>query len=282
MNYLTKWYFRIVQTQSARQNSVNRHLREGLMSMLMLLLVMSVLVLFSSSVSAASLRIAAASSLQFALNEIIDEYRQTNKAVNIQIVYGSSGNLYRQIVQGAPFDLFLSADGSLADKLFEAGVATDAGDAFGQGQLVLAVSPRAAEPVSADATLATLNAQSGSFRLAIANPAHAPYGKAAREYLQAINRWGSVKSALVYGEKVSQATQYVSSGAADAGIVSLSLAQALNLRHVLIDRRHYQPILHKMTRLSDTTDAADLYVHLSTSEAVAAVFRKYGYLTPRQ
>jgi molybdate transport system substrate-binding protein len=237
---------------------------------------------FLSSANAASLRIAAASSLQFALNEIIDEYRQTNKAVSIQIVYGSSGNLYRQIVQGAPFDLFLSADASLADKLHKAGVTADSGDAFGQGQLVLAVSQRAAEPTNADDTLARLRAQSQPYRLAIANPAHAPYGKAAREYLQSIDQWSSIKSVLVYGEKVSQATQYVSSGAADAGIISLSLAQALNLRHVLIDRSLYQPILHKMTRLSDSANAAELYVHLSTSEAVAAVFEKYGYLATRQ
>ncbi len=246
---------------------------------LMALLMSAVLFLFSASVNAASLRIAAASSLQFALNEIIDEYGQTHKEVNIQAVYGSSGNLYRQIVQGAPFDLFLSADASLIDKLHETGVAADAGNAFGQGQLVLAVSQRDAKLTSADEILGSLQVQSRSFRLAIANPAHAPYGKAAKQYLQSIQQWSHVKSALVYGEKVSQATQYVSSGAVDAGIISLSLAQALGLPHVLIDRRHYQPILHKMTHLSEETHTADLYEYLSTSKAVAAVFEKYGYLT---
>jgi molybdate transport system substrate-binding protein len=253
----------------------------------MALLLSFVLFLVGATANASSLRIAAASSLQFALNEIIDDYRQTHKEINIQAVYGSSGNLYRQIVQGAPFDLFLSADASLVDKLHEAGVTADAGEAFGQGQLVLAVSRRVAEPGGAEESLAEeilagLQAQSSSFRLAIANPAHAPYGKAAKQYLQSIQQWSNVKSALVYGEKVSQATQYVSSGAADAGIISLSLAQALNLRHTLIDYRHYQPILHKMTRLSGKAEAAELYTHLSTSESVVAVFEKYGYLTTRQ
>jgi molybdate transport system substrate-binding protein len=253
----------------------------------LLMLLVSAVSLCSASVNAASLRIAAASSLQFALNEIIDDYQQVHDNLNVQAVYGSSGNLYRQIVQGAPFDLFLSADASLVDKLHEAGVTHDAGVTFGKGQLVLAVSQRVAEPgnaekSSADEVLAGLQAQSEPFRLAIANPAHAPYGKAAKQYLQSIQQWGNVKSSLVYGEKVSQATQYVSSGAADAGIISLSLAQALNLRYALIDHHHYQPILHKMTRLSEKAQAADLYMHLSTSESVAAVFEKYGYLTTRQ
>ena len=246
-----------------------------------LFVVLLALVSQSTRVSAAepTIRIAAASSLQFALNEIIDEYGQTHKEVNIQAVYGSSGNLYRQIVQGAPFDLFLSADASLIDKLHETGVAADAGNAFGQGQLVLAVSQRDAKLTSADEILGSLQAQSRSFRLAIANPAHAPYGKAAKQYLQSIQQWSHIKSALVYGEKVSQAAQFVTSGAVDAGIISLSLAQALGLPHVLIDRRHYQPILHKMTRLSEETHTADLYEYLSTSKAVAEVFEKYGYLT---
>ena len=273
----------------ARRNCLTT-LKRG--ATLMALLLSFVLFLVGATANASSLRIAAASSLQFALNEIIDDYRQTHKEINIQAVYGSSGNLYRQIVQGAPFDLFLSADASLVDKLHEDGVTADAGEAFGQGQLVLAVSRRVAEPGGAEESLAEeslaeeilagLQAQSSSFRLAIANPAHAPYGKAAKQYLQSIQQWSNVKSALVYGEKVSQATQYVSSGAADAGIISLSLAQALNLRYALIDHRHYQPILHKMTRLSEEAQAADLYSHLSTSESVAAVFEKYGYLTTRQ
>lgn len=270
MNCLTK-----PGTITARR-SVSRRV------VLAVLLWSSALCLLSSSVSAASLRIAAASSLQFALNEIIDDYIRVHNKADIQAVYGSSGNLYRQIIQGAPFDLFLSADAGLVDKLHEAGVTRDAGDEFGQGQLVLAVSQRVTEPAAADEALATLVARNGTFRLAIANPAHAPYGKAASEFLQSINQWSDVKSALVYGEKVSQATQYVSSGAADAGIISLSLAQALNLRHVLIDPRHYQPILHKMTRLSEQKDATNFYSHLLTSEAVAAVFEKYGYLTTRQ
>ena len=268
----------------ARRNCLTT-LKRG--ATLMALLLSFVLFLVGATANASSLRIAAASSLQFALNEIIDDYRQTHKEINIQAVYGSSGNLYRQIVQGAPFDLFLSADASLVDKLHEDGVTADAGEAFGQGQLVLAVSRRVAEPGGAEESLAEeilagLQAQSSSFRLAIANPAHAPYGKAAKQYLQSIQQWSNVKSALVYGEKVSQATQYVSSGAADAGIISLSLAQALNLRHTLIDYRHYQPILHKMTRLSGKAEAAELYTHLSTSESVVAVFEKYGYLTTRQ
>lgn len=268
----------------------------------LLMLLLSAVSLCSASVKAASLRIAAASSLQFALNEIIDDYQQVHDNLNVQAVYGSSGNLYRQIVQGAPFDLFLSADASLVDKLHEAGVTRDAGITFGQGQLVLAVRQRvaetsiaeessteeslaeesSAEKSIAEETLTGLQAQRESFRLAIANPAHAPYGKAAKQYLQSIQQWSNVKSALVYGEKVSQATQYVSSGAADAGIISLSLAQALNLQYALIDHRHYQPILHKMTRLSEKAGAADLYTHLSTSESVAAVFEKYGYLSSRQ
>ena len=258
-----------------------------------LFVVLLALVSLTTRVSAAepTIRIAAASSLQFALGEVIETYRTVAHADNtasnntpprIQIVYGSSGNLYRQIVQGAPFDLFLSADDTLVDKLQQQGVTLQEGVEFGQGQLVIAMGKQVAErwpDQSADSLLTALATGNGNSRLAIANPTHAPYGKAAKQFIESLGLWSQLKPKLVYGEKVSQAAQFVTSGAVDAGIISLSLAQALGLPHVLIDRRHYQPILHKMTRLSEETHTADLYEYLSTSKAVAEVFEKYGYLT---
>lgn len=251
--------------------------------LLLLALLALLLVCISTSVNASTgtIRIAAASSLQFALNEIIDNYRASadNKNQNIQAVYGSSGNLYRQIVQGAPFDLFLSADASLVDKLYNDKIATEAGVAFGKGQLVLAVNQHGVDLkayATASQAIDGLLGQGSSFRLAIANPVHAPYGKAAKEFLESTGQWSKVKAALVYGEKVSQATQYVSSGATTAGVVSLSLAQALDLEHLIIDSRHYQPILHKMVYLADAA-GGDFYGYLSTDESVAAVLEKYGY-----
>ena len=258
-----------------------------------LFVVLLALVSLTTRVGAAetTIRIAAASSLQFALGEVIDTYRtvvhdiytaSNNTVPKIQMVYGSSGNLYRQIVQGAPFDLFLSADDTLVDKLQQQGVTQQEGVEFGHGQLVIAMGKQVAErwpDQSADSLLTALATGNGNSRLVIANPTHAPYGKAAKQFIESLGLWSQLKPKLVYGEKVSQAAQFVTSGAVDVAVISLSLALSIEVDHLPVDPRYHQPIVHKMIVLTEDEDSISrLYHYLTHDAGVAAVFKKYGYI----
>ena len=176
-----------------------------------------------SAVSYASdFRIAAASSLQFALREVVDEYTsQTGKKP--ALIFGSSGNLYRQIQQGAPFDIFFSARSELVQSLFDEGTSSDAGDLFGTGRLVLLSGNQSDKTDSLEQRVESIVASEQN-KLAIANPVHAPYGRAAQQALESLELWQQIKPQLVYGEQVSQATRFVVSGSVSYGLTSLSLA----------------------------------------------------------
>jgi molybdate transport system substrate-binding protein len=169
-------------------------------------------------------RIAAASDLRFALEEVADLVKSEHPDVELAVTYGSSGQFVQQIGNGAPFDLFLSADLAYPEQLVDEGLA-ESGDVFsyGIGRLVLwaaeesSVDPREGLAVLADPAVRTV---------AIANPEHAPYGRAAVEALQSAGVWDVVEPKLVLGENVSQAADFVRSGNADAGVVALSLVLA--------------------------------------------------------
>ena len=225
-------------------------------------------------------RIAASSSLQFALNEVIASYVEQSGKQAPQIVYGSSGNLYRQIVQGAPFELFFSARGELPRLLFERGISIDAGDLFGSGRLALI----SAKPINVDLGLAeTIRSQvvAGNQKLAIANPAHAPYGRAAKEVLQSLGVWQEVQQNLVNAEQVSQATRFVASGAASFGLVSLSLALSPPIAEIthyeLVDEGLHDSVSHKMVRLNAASaDAVHFYRYVEGDGKAIEIFSRYG------
>jgi len=169
-------------------------------------------------------RVAAASDLRFALEEVADLVASEHPDVEIAVTYGSSGQFAQQIGNGAPFDLFLSADLAYPEQLVEEGLA-EAGDVFsyGVGRLVLWAGEES--PVDPSDGLAAL-AEPAVRTAAIANPEHAPYGRAAVEALREAGVWEAVEPKLVLGENVAQAADFVRSGNADVGVVALSLALA--------------------------------------------------------
>jgi molybdate transport system substrate-binding protein len=169
--------------------------------------------------------IAAAADLQFALEEISREFRAAHPDVDLQIAYGSSGNFYAQIRNQAPFDVFLSADVEYPRKLVQEGIG--AGNSlfvYAVGRIVVWVP--AASPLDASTALRAAAVR----HVAIANPRHAPYGRAAEAALRWLGVYDSVEGRLVLGENVAQTLQFVQSGAADVGIVALSLALAPPVR----------------------------------------------------
>lgn len=176
-----------------------------------------------------TIRVAAASDLKYALEELIREFEKQHGATHVEATFGSSGSLFAEVSHDAPFDIFLSADMDYARKLAEQGQA-DKQTLFqyALGHLVVWVpkdSPLEIEKLGVQALL-----DSRVDKIAIANPETAPYGRAAVAALKKLGVHERIQNRLVQGENVSQAAQFVESGAAQAGVLALSLALAPALR----------------------------------------------------
>ena len=228
--------------------------------------------------------VAAASDLKFALDEIAARFeRDTGKTV--RLTYGSSGNFYRQIQLGAPFELFLSADEDYVDRLAKEGLTVDGGARYATGRIVLFVPQ--GSTVKADPALADLRsalADGRLRRLAIANPEHAPYGRAARQTLEREGLWKSLSARLVLGENVSQAAQFAVSGSAQAGIFALSLALSPDFAgkgdYVLIPEGRHEPLRQRAVLLKRSGETARAFYRFLREPAAREVFTRYGYALP--
>ena len=189
----------------------------------LLLYVMLVLLCRPAIALADDIAVAAASDLQFAIKELIVEYeKQTGHHVKLSL--GSSGNFYAQLQQGAPFDLYFSADIGYPKKLEEAGLTVPGSlYRYAVGRVVLWAPKQS--PVEVSKGLTVLR-DAAVRKIAIANPKHAPYGRAAVAAMEQSQVYAEVKDRLVLGENISQAAQFIESGACDVGIIALSLAMA--------------------------------------------------------
>src|SRR5437879_5151586 len=174
------------------------------------------------------IRIAAAADLKFAMEELSEQFEK-QMGTKVHVAYGSSGNFFSQMQNGAPFDLFFSADIEYPRKLEATGLA-EPGTLYqyAVGRIVIWTPPDARVDVTRQGWKALLDASVE--KIAIANPEHAPYGRAAVTAMQKAGIYEQVKPKLVYGENISQAAQFVQSGNAQAGIVALSLAVSPAMR----------------------------------------------------
>jgi molybdate transport system substrate-binding protein len=228
-----------------------------------------------------AVRVAAAADLKFAFPELIETFRAVHPDIHVEVTYGASGAFFTQLVDGAPFDLFLSADLDYPKQLVERGRGVkDSLFVYAQGHLVVWVPN--GSPLSLETGLSAL-AEPVVRKLAIANPRHAPYGRAAEAALKKAGLYDQVKDRLVLGENVAQASQFAESGAADAGLIALSLAVAPTLR----DRGKYREVPADLyPRLEQggvivtgatNKDAARALRDFLTSDAGRAVLKKYGF-----
>ncbi|MEM7257581.1 MAG: molybdate ABC transporter substrate-binding protein [Pseudomonadota bacterium] len=227
-------------------------------------------------------RIAAASSMRFVLDALISAHRDNGAAATIQPVYGSSGNLYRQIVQGAPFDLFLSADHALVEKLAATGV-VDRSLLFGHGRLML----YSGENIAADQLIEQFTTaikrgllQDKSFQIAIANPAHAPYGKAARQALQSMGLWQAGQPYMVVADNVSQAAQFAQTGAVAFALVADALTTQLPGQATAIDQQHYSPVQLTLGVINHNA-GADSFVDFIALPQAQQIIDQYGLLATK-
>ena len=228
--------------------------------------------------------IAAASDLKFALEDIAAQFRLATKR-DVKLVFGSSGNFYRQIAQGAPFQIYMSADEHFVLDLAKAGKTEGQGELYGIGRIVLFV-PHGSR-IAVDPQLAGLRAavSAGQVRrFAIANPEHAPYGRAAEQALKQVGAWGTLRPRLVLGENVSQAAQFASAGSAEGGIFALSLARspliAKRGRYALIAESLHQPLRQRMALVKGAGDSARAFYAYLQAPRAREVFRRYGFALP--
>ncbi|MBI4455437.1 MAG: molybdate ABC transporter substrate-binding protein [Acidobacteria bacterium] len=231
--------------------------------------------------------VAAASDLNFAIREIIAEF-EAKTGHSVKLSLGSSGNFYSEIVNGAPFDVFLSADLAYVRHLQEAGlVEPHAVFTYAVGRLVIWI-PKGSPVDVGELGIKTLLHPSVK-KIALANPRHAPYGQAAIAVLQHFKVYDDVKGRLVYGENISQATQFVESGAADAGIIALSLALSPPMRQAgryweipldVYPRMEQGAVILKRARPSEDFEAVRMFYEWIKGDGGRAVFKRYGFFLP--
>ncbi len=223
--------------------------------------------------------IAAASDLKFALDEIVVLFNKAHPADRVETIYGSSGKFQAQIRQGAPFDLYFSADIAYPRALQAEGFSASEAQPYAVGRIILWSTERDA----GNMTLTDL-ADSSIQKIAIANPKHAPYGKRAEEALKAAGIWEKVEAKLVYGENVAQTAQFVQSGNAQVGIIALSLglspALAKQGGHALIPDHLHQPLEQGfiITQRAANNPLARTFASFMLGKEARAIMIRYGFV----
>lgn len=238
------------------------------------------MILLTGLCAAQEITVAAAADLQFAMQDIAGRFqKETGKSV--RLIYGSSGNFFQQLQNGAPFDMFFSANLEYPKKLQVDGlVEPDSYYQYAIGKIVIWVRNDSKLDVSSG--LRSLLDPSIK-KIAIANPQHAPYGQAAVAAMKKENIYERVSGKFVLGENISQTTSFVVSGSADAGIVALSLALSPNLkdkgRYAEIPAADYPPIEQACVILksSKQKDVAKAFLNFIKTPGVSDLFRSYGF-----
>jgi len=233
---------------------------------------------FAPAVLAEKITIAAASDLKGCLDEVAASFRKAHAGDEVEVVYGSSGKFKTQIEQGAPFDLFFSADIGFPRDLLKANLAVGEVHPYAIGRLVLW-----SKTIDASTLKVTDLSRADIRKIAIANPQHAPYGKRAEEALRASGVWEKVEGKLVYGENISQTAQFADSGNAQVGIIALSLVLGPELAgkgsYSLVPDSLHEPLEQGfvITRRAADNLLAKSFADYMDSGQTRAVMVRYGF-----
>ncbi len=241
-----------------------------------------------SSPSSRSVTVAAAADLKFAMDEVIARFHEANPGIRVTATYGSSGNFFAQLTNRAPFDIYFSADVEYPRRLADAGLAIkDSQFDYAVGQIVVWV--RSDSPIDVQSLGIEALSHPSVRKVAIANPEHAPYGRAAVAAMKSLGIHDRVKDRLVLGENIAQTAQFVESGAADIGIIALSLALAPPMR----DKGRYWPIplnayppleqagiILSWAKDLDATQRFKAFVTGTAPGEGRAILRRYGFVLP--
>ncbi len=229
-------------------------------------------------------RVAAASDLTYALEALATEFERAHPGVEVRTTFGSSGNLFAQLQQRAPFDLFLSADADYPQQLIERDLAwPDSRFQYASGELVVWV--RADSPLSADLEREGVRIvlHPSVQKIALANPRHAPYGRAALAALEHLGLADQVAERLVFGENVAQAAQFADVGGADVGIIARSLAVAPPMlsrgKFVDVPLDSHPPLdqVGVMLRSAENREDVEAFCRFLQSDAGRTGLAKFGF-----
>ena len=256
-----------------------------LVARILIVLMLACVIARGVSAQGHQVRVAAAADLKFAMGELVEEFEKQS-GTKVNVTYGSSGNFFSQMQNGAPFDLFFSADIAYPKKLEAAGL-VEPGTLYqyAVGRIVIWTPADAKVDVAKQGWNTLLDASVE--KIAVANPEHAPYGRAAVAALQKAGIYESVKAKLVYGENISQAAQFVQSGNAQAGIVAMSLAVSPAMRG---GKRweipaEMHPALEQgaiVLKGAKNKEAARAFLEFVKSEAGRATLAEYGFAFPEK
>jgi molybdate transport system substrate-binding protein len=248
----------------------------------LIVIVLALAVSFMAPVAmAGSLTIAAAADLKFAMEEIVTAFRKAHLDDKVDVLFGSSGKFNTQIQQGAPFDLYFSADIAFPRALEEKGLSTGPVKPYAIGRIVLWSNVRDASKMRLEDLI-----DPAIGKIAIANPQHAPYGKRAEEALRSVGIWDRLQDRLVRGENIAQTAQFVQTGNAEVGIIALSLALNPTLakegRYHLIDDRLHEPLEQGfiITRRAADNPLAMAFADFMGGTKARAIMIHYGFVLP--
>jgi molybdate transport system substrate-binding protein len=230
--------------------------------------------------SPSPLKVAAAADLALAFKDVGAAYEKKS-GDKVIFSFGSTGLLEKQIVEGAPFDVFAAANVSFAEDAIKAGACNgDSKALYARGRIV--VWWRKDAPFAPPKTIADL-ADKRFVKVAIANPAHAPYGKAAQQAMEKAGVWPALQPKLVYGENVQQTLQFAQSGNAEAAVVALSLAVVNDGSYVLVEDALHAPIDQALVvcgKDAERQKRARAFTLFVNSPEGRAIMKKYGFLLP--
>jgi molybdate transport system substrate-binding protein len=227
--------------------------------------------------------VAAAANLNFALTEVADQFAREH-GTRVELVFGASGTLARQILDGAPFELFLAADEEFPNQLVKAGLTRDTGTVYALGRALCAVG----SPLAVDERLEGLSnlvKQGGVTRFAIANPEVAPYGRAAETILRKRGLWAAIRPRLVLGDTIAQAAQFATTGNAVGGLIAYSLVLAPGFgnrgTYAVLAETDHEPLRQRMVLLKQARPAVVQFYDYLQGDAARAILQKHGYGVPQ-
>lgn len=245
-----------------------------------------ILIIFTLNIQllAEKITIFAAADLRFALNEVKTEFLKANPKDELEMIYGSSGKGMHQMENGAPYDIYFSANKEFVEKLYEEKHITTKPKLYAIGRVVIWSKHK---NFDAKKGLNVLK-EPWVKKIAIANPIHAPYGEKAKQALESIGIYEEVMSKLVLGENISHTAQFVESGAADAGIIALSLALAptiangTNPSYYLIDEKLHKPLMqgYGITKVGSTKPLSQKFYDYFDSNKAKEILKQYGFEVP--
>jgi len=225
-----------------------------------------------------SLTIFAAADLALAFREIVPRF-ETAQGVKVTLVLGSTGNLAMQIEHGAPADVFFAADAGFVDRLVGGGALIPETRAlYAQGRLVLATAKAFGSKLTDLRDLLDPRVR----HVAIANPLHAPYGRAAEQALRRLDLWDAVRPKLIYGENVQQALQFVRGGGAAAGIIARSIANVPQIEWTMVDPALHAPLNQAaaVVRRSPRPDLGAALIRFVVGPEGRAIMKRHGFVLP--